>query len=272
MKPISTRNSLLTASLALVFAGAYAHAAITIDSSSWTRSNGVAVLSGQSSTGLTVGNNTAENADDVVFHASIDANGAVAGNQAHTLAVGDRITFTGTVNLSGIAGGASGATSGNQFRIGLFNTNSSPDNNGWLGYILSTGSGTTQGSLRERDNPNTALYTSTTGATTIASLTAPNANTFNGLYNFSFSLNRISTGMEITSSFVRQSNSLDYAPRSTAFLDTTISTFTFDRIGFTAGGGLDLDQVVVSNLSIIPEPSAALLGGLGMLLLLRRRR
>lgn len=46
--------------------------------------------------------------------------------------------------------------------------------------------------------------------------------------------------------------------------DTTVQ-FNFS----TSGGGLDIDAI---EITAIPEPSAALLGGLGLLALLRRRR
>jgi len=275
MKPKSFRNSLLTASLALVFSSASAHAAITIDASSWGIGAGSPTNSGASSTGLIWGDNTANNADDSAVHATIDGDTGTAGNQSVTIALGQTLTLTGTVNLVGLTNGTTtGNVNGNQFRVGLFDSNGQSGNTGLLGYMLSTGSGSTAGSLKERANPNIGFYTSGFGSSDLDTLTAPDANTFDGLYDFSFSLHRISTGMEITSSFVRRSTSVDYAPLSMAFLDETISTSTFDRIGFLSGNALDADQITLSNISLtlIPEPSAALLGSLGMLLLLRRRR
>jgi MYXO-CTERM domain-containing protein len=51
---------------------------------------------------------------------------------------------------------------------------------------------------------------------------------------------------------------------------TTISSVSLRQGGSTtAPGGVVIDNIVVSS---IPEPSAALLGGLGLLALLRRRR
>lgn len=95
-----------------------------------------------------------------------------------------------------------------------------------------------------------------------------------GCYDFGLSLKRVAAGLEITSSLIRQSDSINFADLSTPFLDTTPQTFTFDRIGFLAGGGLDADQVTLSNLSlnVVPETSSALLGVAGAALLLRRRR
>lgn len=68
------------------------------------------------------------------------------------------------------------------------------------------------------------------------------------------------------------SDSQQFAPVS--FLDTTVETYDFNRVGFLMGGDLNANQVQFSNIDVtlIPEPSAALLGGLGMFLLLRSRR
>lgn len=41
---------------------------------------------------------------------------------------------------------------------------------------------------------------------------------------------------------------------------------------FTTGGGAAQDNLFINSLVVVPEPSAALLGGLGVLALLRRRR
>ncbi len=53
-------------------------------------------------------------------------------------------------------------------------------------------------------------------------------------------------------------------------------TFFLDNLGFTPSGALSLtdtgSEIVLNGVSVIPEPRAALLGGLGMLVLLRRRR
>lgn len=64
-----------------------------------------------------------------------------------------------------------------------------------------------------------------------------------------------------------------------AFNGTTIGTVNtsasdINYVGFGRGGGGSDPQFVVDSVSmtLIPEPSAALLGGLGMLALLRRRR
>jgi hypothetical protein len=72
------------------------------------------------------------------------------------------------------------------------------------------------------------------------------------------------------------------ATESTADLTITrdMGTAELRRFLFFTGGTVDTTDVVkldsikigTTYLDVIPEPSAALLGGLGMLVLLRRRR
>ncbi len=97
------------------------------------------------------------------------------------------------------------------------------------------------------------------------------------VYNFSFTLERNAlNGLIITTSLVRTSDSLEFAGAS--FTDTTVNAgaFTFDRVGFQGTTDLNADKIQLNNVDVtfsaVPEPSAALLGGLGVLVLLRRRR
>ncbi len=97
------------------------------------------------------------------------------------------------------------------------------------------------------------------------------------VYNFSFTLERNAlNGLIITTSLVRTSDSLQFAGAS--FTDTTVNAgaFTFDRVGFQGTTDLNADQIQLNNVDVtftaVPEPSATLLGGLGVLALLRRRR
>jgi MYXO-CTERM domain-containing protein len=159
------------------------------------------------------------------------------------------------------------------FRIGLYNVNGSADDLGWLGYIATNGDATLGGRIFERPDPNTTSFTSTTGLTALATATAPGVNFESGAastYNFSLMLTRVATGIQIDSSIIRTSDSVQMGGGS--FLDTTLSVTDFNRAGFLLGGNLDVDTVQFTNITVVPEPSAALLGGLGLLALLRRRR
>lgn len=61
----------------------------------------------------------------------------------------------------------------------------------------------------------------------------------------------------------------NYVKQTLTFTATATShTFTLSNTGTGATG----NGFLVDNVSVIPEPSAALIGGLGMLALLRRRR
>ena len=56
-----------------------------------------------------------------------------------------------------------------------------------------------------------------------------------------------------------------------------VPTFDITNLGFTPSGSLSLTDDTLGNIylngvTVIPEPRAALLGGLGLLALLRRRR
>lgn len=56
------------------------------------------------------------------------------------------------------------------------------------------------------------------------------------------------------------------------FLATGVKSIRFDFSGGQENGGSGYKELDVVGIATIPEPSAALLGGLGMLALLRRRR
>jgi MYXO-CTERM domain-containing protein len=277
-RPKSSPSALTVLPILAAGFSSFAHGAVTIDASSWTNGLGTPALSGQTSTGIVWGNNTSNNTDNAALHATIDGDTGTAGNQSVTIAIGETLSFSGSLNLQTSITNTSGTI---QLRAGLYNTNGSVTTTGWLGYMLGNGTSSGAGQILERSNPNTGAYFSGTGATTLVNLPSTNGGVTlasrdltAGLYSFSLSLTRVAGGMEVTSSLVRQSDGINFANLSTPFLDTTPQTFTFDRIGFLAGGGLDADQVTLSNLSltVVPEPSSALLGVAGVALLLRRRR
>jgi len=184
--------------------------------------------------------------------------------------IGNAITLSGSATFTGISGASSLRE---MLRMGLFNENGSSDTTGWLGYWLGNGDGASGGRLYERIDPNSGVFPSGTGASPIATATAPGVPFESGAastYNFSLMLTRVADGMQIDSSIVRTSDSQEMAAISV--LDTTVSVTDFNRVGFLFGGNLDVDQVRFNNITVVPEPSAALLGGLGLLALLRRRR
>lgn len=185
--------------------------------------------------------------------------------------VGSTITLSGSATFTGISG-----TGGlrDMFRMGLYNVNGSADDTGWLGYFATNGDTTNGGRIFERLDPNTASFTSQTGLTPLATATAPGGNFESGAasdtYNFSLTLERVASGMQIDTSIIRTSDSQQMGANS--FLDESISVTEFNRVGFLLGGNLDVDTVQFNNINVIPEPSVIVLGGLGVLCLLRRRR
>ncbi len=95
-------------------------------------------------------------------------------------------------------------------------------------------------------------------------------------HSFTFSLDytRLSAGsLDIAYAFT---DSAGYT-LSGDFVDTTPQTYTFNRVSFLVGNNMPTGVgASLSNVDVTytpaPEPSAAVLGGVGMLALLGRRR
>lgn len=229
-----------------------------------TTSYTVATANGE----VNIGNNTSLAADNVGIYATTA--------QSYTLAAtGDSIVLSGRVTLTGID-----SNSTDQIRIGLFNSNGSGTSTGWLGYfgsndVLASGSG----NFYERSNPNTGLYTSGTGAASIGTNNSATVNlplSTSIEYSFTLSLTRtIGNGIDYSLDISEAANAANKLLAITG-TDTTPQTFTYDRAGFLIGGNLDADLAAFRNVDVtftpVPESSVALLGGLGVLGLLRRRR
>lgn len=149
---------------------------------------------------------------------------------SHTLAIGDSLTFSGSVAMTG-----NQTSSNNQFRIGLMYSNGSVNDTGMLGYWFGNSDASTVGTLRERNSPATAVDMMSTADTTAPSFAGAGAVNFIsiGTYAFSLSYQRVSsTSLAITWSL---SNGGTYAFSKT-FTDTTVvSGFTFDTVALFAG-------------------------------------
>jgi hypothetical protein len=232
-----------------------AQAAAPVDPASWALGTGTSNLSGQSASGITWGDNTPNNADNTALHATVDADLGTPGNQAVTLgADGDTVTFSGNLELKG-----STSTTGTiQLRLGLYNSNGSSTVNGWLGYIVLNTTNIVGGGIAKRTLTNNNGYFSTLSGNAPTLTTSPSAGgpLTDGVYAFSLSLARSGSSITLSSSLIRQSDNVNFAS-VTNFSDTTPTTYTFDRIGFLSGGGLDSDQILLSNLSLagntVPE-------------------
>ena len=256
MKP-KTKAAGLTIVTSLVL-GQAGHAALV--TGTWTKSQGTGPLTSENTASPVVGNGTSNSADAVGFHSAMPT---------ITLAgIGDKVTLTGTVTLTGLVSGGV-----RQFRWGLYDLNGSADATGWLGYFATQGSGTTVGELYERNTGNTSSYISGTGVSTTGGSAPGTGISFtDGTYSFSLEIEVVSTGYQVDSSIIRTSDSQNFG--SVSLLDTTTQTDTFDRVGFLIGNALDADQATFSNIDVtfVPEPGSTTLGLIGALALLRRRR
>ena len=218
---------------------------------------------------VTVGNNTAEAADNTAVWASLA--------ETYTLAnAGDSLLLSGNVQLTGIT------TASGEFRFGLFDQGSSVNANGWLGYWASndnvTGSGV--GEFRERNSPNTGFYVSGTGATALTSYSGATVDITSGThyyYQIQLTLNSLG-GIDYSADLYEVADS-SRVLLSVSGTDSTPNTYAFGRAGFLLGNNLNADQANFTNtdatFSPVPEPSAAVLGGLGTIgwvLGFRRRR
>jgi hypothetical protein len=237
--------------------------AITTDVVGWLSGAGNGPLTQTTTNDPIVGDGSTDSADDEAIYASISG-------QVPTLTqIGDRVTLSGSVTLEG------SSSSDEQFRWGLYDVNGSSTVSGWQGYFAVNGITSTGSNLRERNQPNGATFWTSSSATLLATTAAAGTSFSAATYAFTLSIAR-TTGdrLQIDWSLVRTSGTGAYNV-SSSFLDTTPSTFSFNRVGFHLGGSLNADRATFQDITVtyIPEPSTAGLGIVGIAsLALRRRR
>ncbi len=201
----------------------------------WLQATGTAVLANVNTASPTWGNGTVDNADASSLYAAFPA--------VNLMVAGDKLTLTGSAQFEGITAAAE------VIRWGVFSVNGSPDTNGWLGYFLRNGNATSGASLVERSSPNTAAFSSVTGATSFGATTAPGSALTNATYDFVISYERkAANGLQVNTSFKRTNDNVDFANLSV--LDPTPQTFVFDRVGFLATTNLNADRIQLSNVAI----------------------
>lgn len=271
----SRLRHLSTLCLALLLSAALAPAATVAN---WK----VLFLAGGLSTPATTGLNTASptfgdvattNAMDGVGLAGLF--GSVGSPESVTLAVDETLIVTAGFTLTGGLTGSSGIYRFSvQYDNEQFAGNSASD---WGGGIMHTTGAT---------GTNTSLFSTATGeSNNYMTINSPASNlTPTITRSGTFSANS-ATAYLWTISITRESltllkvvSSMTGGPSSFSEIFTAEvpapSSFTFNSIGIQTTAQTDLEQLSLANVqySVIPEPSAALLGGLGVLCLLRRRR
>jgi len=239
---------------------------------SWTKTTGGTVITGLNTASPVFGDGTAESGDGYQINATLPS--------TYTLGtVGDSLVFSGSVTMDL---GAAGAGS-DQFRFGIFDTNDSTNNNGWLGYFASNSGtgGNPEGRLWERKEVTTTAYFNGDQILSVdqrQQIAGSPSNTFvSGTYDFSLALTRTADGLSVAWSIVGTGGT-NYTISGT-YADASALTYDFDRVGFMTGGGLNADQVTFSNVdltytSAIPEPASAavLLASVAGLVTLSSRR
>lgn len=236
----------------------------------WKMLSGTAVNSGLDTDSPIIGNGTTNNADNAWLAARL---GTVTTPAAVTLAVGETLTVSGSVVLTG---GDDLRREG--FRVGVFdavtefeNGTTTFANGGWLMVPSSNGifQARTDGafisnlgnavSLGGTASPNTAP------ATFVGDSTTP--------FTWSFSITRATTTtVDLAGAFAGGDGNYGYAMSNPG---VTTSLFTYNVIGLLLSNDLNMDQASFSDtqFSVIPEPTSALLIGLSAGVgLLRRRR
>jgi hypothetical protein len=191
---------------------------------------------------------------------------------------GDRIEFTGSVELRGTVNSAlTSGTPRTQFRFGLFDGDSDPpDDLGWAGYYMSNkhgNAGTPSGTLAAKPVGNTSTPLSVTGQTTLNSAQGDGteASRFNdGIYNLSLTVERNAAGELIVNGSILgvgdrpplepyDPNSPPPSPGPNVYSHTlvgthidapTLGTYTFDRLVFLTGGNLAADHAAYMNLEV----------------------
>jgi len=186
-----------------------------------------------------------------------------------SLSEGETITLTGSWSVVG----NTGQIPGNQIRWGLFDAPGTPTTGSGSGYVGVWAAAS--GNINSADGSTANPFSGSASATIAAgSGTLPS---YGVTYDFLLAITRVDASQ------ISVGGSLEDAASGSALISWPETTgtpaggsFTFDSVGILLGGTTDATQATFSNddatVSAIPEPSALLLGLVGTLSLLCRRR
>ncbi len=257
----------LTAAIAIA-----ANTAHSASIANWKELNVGSTNSGMNTNSPTIGDGSADSASNAWVAGRF---GTVATPVSVTLAVGETLTISGSVVLTG------GSNAANNFRVGVFDESGQFASGGttWAngGWIFRAG----DNGLYQARTDNVFVSTNA-NAVDISDTVSNTGGAFTGdstaAYDWSLSVTRAtSTTADLFGSLTGGDNSFNET-YSINGVDATASgansTFTFNAVGLLFGSTLGLDQGELSNVqyNVIPEPSSMALLGLGALGLLARRR
>jgi len=245
--------------LSLLALAAAAPAAIVIPVTGWVTTNGDATFTGGSAS-------TSSPSVTGLPGDTIAANFATV-----TLADGEALTLTGSITLTGSAGG-------NQFRFGLFdgdNPVTTGNGSGFVGFNADAPSSAT-GGLKFGDG--TAANPFSGGAsTTITSMSNPGGAAPAGIaLDYSLTITRDGANLDVEASISNTGGGGTWSSTSGVFEDYATTQYTYDSVAFLMGGSIGGTTASYSNVTVtynnIPEPATGLLSGLALFILLQRRR
>lgn len=199
--------------------------------------------------------------------------GTTGSPESVTLAVGDTLTVTGGLTLTG------GTNNSNQFRFGVFNDGgqfAADSGSNWTGGWLHS-IGTTAASDLFQGRTNGAFISTAANAVDLDSVVT-RTGTFDGdsvtPFSFSMTITRDSaTTVDVVSLITGGDGGY-----SEQYVEDDITTgnFTYSAAGLLFGGSSGVEQASFSGVQYevasVPEPSSALLGLAGLLIGFVRRR
>jgi hypothetical protein len=175
-------------------------------------------------------------------------------------ATGGSAITVNSVTLSFVTTSAGGSSGGLPFTVGLFDYG--------FAFVEGTASGTAQAGSSTYNNPAGGGADTTAGGTAGTSLQSISVTTVAGATTWTFSTSSAFVS-DLQGAYTGSgASTVNYLLKETGGLATDQN---FIRVN-SGEASTGLKPTLTIDYTVVPEPSAALLGGLGLLALLRRRR